>query len=440
MSKVYSQVLSNFLMPLANRVMHTKDMYYLKEIRKMSQWSPLGIMSWQNDKFLDLINHFHKNTRFVPKLFAEHGISLSTFKSIDDIKMFPVLNKALFLQYKDEILPDNLKLLNYKSSSTGGSSGDPLKFLLDLNSWSFTVANKIYNWEKAGYFYGDRHIALGSSSLFPNSKSWKHSTFHWLKNEFPLNGMNMSNEIMQTYVDLIKSKKIKFLYGYASALYLLASYVIKQKITINGVKGVFPTSEMLTEEFRELIFKAFKCRIMDSYGARDGGITAFEVYPANYHVGYNSYINTQGLSKDGTPKPIIITDLLNKAFPFINYELGDLITIQSSESNSEYNGQVIEKIYGRESDIIYLKNGNTITGPGFTILFRDFNVAAYQIKKINELHIQCLIQKTARYTHVEEKQIVFAIKRYIGSDCRLDMAYSETIPVGANGKIKYFIN
>jgi hypothetical protein len=73
-------------------------------------------------------------------------------------------------------------------------------------------------------------------------------------------------------------------------------------------------------------------------------------------------------------------------------------------------------------------------------LFREFNVAAYQIKKINDLHIQCLIKKTARYTQVEEKQLISLIKRYIGPDCSLDLLYTDTIPIGANGKVKYFIN
>ncbi len=107
-----------------------------------------------------------------------------------------LLPLKVYLKNKDEIIPSNLHSLNYKFNSTGGSSGAPLKFLLDIDSWSFTTANKIYNWGKIGFNHGDSHIAIGSSSLFPNSNSWKHSIYHWLKNEIPLNGMNMSSEVM----------------------------------------------------------------------------------------------------------------------------------------------------------------------------------------------------------------------------------------------------
>jgi phenylacetate-CoA ligase len=436
----YSKLLNSFLMPLANKVMQTKDVYYLKEIKKMSEWSSSEILAWQNDKFLDLINHFHTNTTFVPILFAEYGISINSFKSIEDINKFPILNKEFYLKNKDEIIPSNLQSLNYKFNSTGGSSGAPLKFLLDIDSWSFTTANKIHNWGKIGFNLGDSHIAIGSSSLFPNSNSLKHNIYHWLKNEIPLNGMNMSPEVMSSYIKIIIDKKIKYLYGYASALFLLASYVVENNIKINNVRGVFPTSEMLTVEFREMLYKAFKCEIMDSYGARDGGIQAFQVDKESYQVSYNSYINTNNLKDSQSPKPIIITDLLNKAFPFINYDLGDLITVPENIENHTYNGQVIENLYGRESDIIHLKNGNTITGPGFTILFRNFNVIAYQIKKINGLHIQCLIIKASDYRDTDEKQIGEAIKKYIGPECNLEIFYTDTIPVGKNGKIKYFIN
>jgi len=436
----YSKLLNGFLMPLANKVMQTKDVHYSKEIKKMSEWSSSEILTWQNDKFLDLINHFHKNTSFVPKLFSEYGLSVKSFYSIEDINKFPVLNKEIYLRNKDEIIPSNLQTLKYKYNSTGGSSGLPLKFLLDIDSWSFTTANKIYNWGKIGFNLGDSHIAIGSSSLFPNSNSLKHNIYHWLKNEIPLNGINMSPEVMSSYIKIIINKKVKYLYGYASALFLLASYVVEHKIKINNVRGVFPTSEMLTVEFRKMIYKAFKCEIMDSYGARDGGIQAFQQGKNIYEVSYNSYINTNNLKGNQSPKPIIITDLLNKAFPFINYDLGDLITIPEENEIITYNGQTIKKLYGRDSDIIYLKNGNTITGPGFTILFRDFNVTAYQIKKINDLHIQCLIIKASDYRDTDEKQIGEAIKKYIGPECNLEIIYTDTIPVGKNGKIKYFIN
>ena len=50
-----------------------------------------------------------------------------------------------------------------------------------------------------------------------------------------------------------------------------------------------------------------------------------------------------------------MTNLLNYAMPLINYELGDEVKIKENTGN--YNGQVIEEVYGRIPDIIRLENG-----------------------------------------------------------------------------------
>ncbi len=434
---MYPLILRKIIMPVANFAMSTKDMHYLKLISNMEAWPEEKIREWQNVKFLEIISHFYNNTEYYPRIFSEIGLSIKDIYSIEDLNKIPQIDKKIFNEERQSLLPKNLSTIKYKHSSTGGSSGDPLKFYLDLNSWSFTIANKIHNWEKSKYKYGDLHIALGSSSLFPESKSFKHKVFHWLKNEIPLNGMNMSASVINQYINLIDRKKIAFLYGYASSLFLLADYVLKNEIEINSVKVVFPTSEILTAHFEKTIKAAFNCEIVDSYGARDGGITAFKTNSKNYHVGYNSYILDD--ENHNQPQPIIITDLFNYAFPFINYNLGDTIELDRSESNRDYNGQIINHIYGRESDILYLDNGNNITGPGFTILFRDFNVVAYQIQKVSGLHIKCTIQKTINYSESEEKQIRHAIQKYIGHDCKLEIVYSTAIPIGKNGKVKYFI-
>ena len=41
----------------------------------------------------------------------------------------------------------------------------------------------------------------------------------------------MSNDVMEGYLKLIKNK-IKFIYGYSSAIYLLAKYALEEKYTL----------------------------------------------------------------------------------------------------------------------------------------------------------------------------------------------------------------
>ena len=200
--------------------------------------------------------------------------------------------------------------------------GDPMKYFLDIESWSFSNANYILNWEKTGYNYGDNYIALGSSSINVNQKkSIKHFLYYRLKNKVSFNGINMSNEVCNEYLEYIKQHKIKYIYGYASAIYLLSKYAEKHSIKVN-INACFPTSEILTPLYRETIEKSFNCPVINCYGANDGGITAFEHQVGFFEVGYNSIVRIY--EKDANMMgSALLTDLLNYAMPLINYQLGD---------------------------------------------------------------------------------------------------------------------
>lgn len=435
---VYSNILKNIVMPVANRFMGTNDMKFLKMIETMSGFSANEIKQWQDEKFYNLIKHYENNTIFYHRYFIDNGLRLSDFTEYSSLNKLPQLTKNEFIKNINELTPKNLSNFKFKHASTGGSTGDPFTYNLDIDSWSFTIANKIFNWKYAGYNYGDKHVALGSSSLFPDAKSLKHRVFHWLKNEYPLNGMNLSDDILKDYVAFIKRQKIKYLYGYSSALYLLADYAHRNNIKMPSVKGVFPTSEMFTAYYREVILQVFNCNIINSYGARDGGITAFEINTDKFHVGYNSIVCLEN-DKSSHGSPVLVTDLFNYATPFINYRLGDRVDLLN-EGYSGYNGQVISAIYGRESEVMELDNGHKVTGPGFTILFKDLNVVHYQLIKLGGLHVKCIIQKNSMFKVEEEKIIYESIKRFIGDDCKLDLEFSDNFVKSNNGKLKYFIS
>ena len=395
MSKLYSNILKTLVMPIADKAMNTRIIKYYYQISKMQKWSKQDIINWQNDKLRNLISNAYYNTEYYRRLFNKQGITPENIKNIDDLKKLPILSKYDIIKNYNQLKPKNLDSIPHIKSSTGGSTGDPMKFLLDKTSWSFSNSHNIINWEKTDYKYGDKHIALGSTSLFVNkSKSLKHKLFYKLKNKIGLNGINMSDEVCKNYIELIKKKRIKYIYGYASAIYLLTKYVLEENSSIN-ISACFPTSEVLTDLYRDTIEKAFNCQIINCYGAHDGGITAFEVEKGFFEVGYNSIINLKDKNNTGSA---LLTDLLNYAMPLINYQLGDELQIDEEKNKTySYNGQVINKVFGRTSDVVRLENGAVLTGPGFTILFKDLPVEAYSIKKNGYNSLLCNIKKQTHY-------------------------------------------
>ena len=438
MNNLRSNILKKIILPIADKVMHTKVIHYFKKINKMQKWENSNILEWQNKKIQHLIEHAYNNTVYYKKLFDKNNIDYKAINSRNDLYKIPILTKEIIRKHDNDLVPKNVKNIYYNQNSTGGSSGDPLIYLLDNNSWSFNTASIIYNWEKTSYKYGEKFITLGSSSLFVNEKkSIKHLIYYMLKNSLGLNGINMSDNVCQRYVSIIKKKRIKYLYGYASSIFVLANYIINNSIKLD-IKVCFPTSEILTNVFKERIINAFDCEVVDFYGAFDGGITAFEQKKGSFFVGYNSIVNQVERDKNGIG-PILITDLFNYAMPFINYQLGDEVQINSNKGTDiQYNGQIINKILGRISDIIELENGTVITGPGFTILFKDMPVEYYRIEKIGVNAIRCVIIKLDSYKQKHEEIIISTFRKQLGPNVNFKLEYTTDIILSKSGKRQYF--
>ena len=88
--------------------------------------------------------------------------------------------------------------------------------------------------------------------------------------------------------------------------------------------------EVLDEQTRSLLAKAFAGKIVDYYNAEEIGNVAYEC-PDDHekmHVNTGSCIleilNDQGVSKGlGEEGRIVVTNLFNHTMPFIRYDLGD---------------------------------------------------------------------------------------------------------------------
>lgn len=438
MGKTYSNLLKTIVLPLADKTMKTNIASSYRKIKQMQHYSSDEICEWQNMHLRLLIEHAYKHSMYYNILFKNVGLLPGDIRSISDLEKLPILTKEIIRENFYDIVPDNIKSIPHKKSSTGGSSGDPLKYYLDHRSWSIAIANTIINWEKTGYNYGDRYIALGSSSLFVNEKlSLKHQIYYRLKNKIGLNGINMSDEVCKDYISIIKKNKIRFVYGYASSLSLLANFAQVHNQDLK-ILACFPSSEVLTDQFRKTIQDAFKCEIMNSYGANDGGITAFARDKEGFKVGYNCLVRVENPDQQGLG-PALLTDLFNYAMPLINYKLGDEIQINASKNiNSPYNGQIINNVLGRSSDIIQLENGRTLTGPGFTILFKDLPVEHYCIEKNGGNSIKCSVVKLAGFEYYHEEIIRSTFKKQMGRDISFAIEYTDEISLTKSGKREYF--
>lgn len=424
---------------LADFKFHTNMKKWYGTIRQMEKWDPSRIRQWQEQKLRNLVNTAYSHSRYYRELFDSHNINPADIKTIEDLERIPVLTKDIIRERFDDILLDNKSSFHYNESATGGSSGIPLHYVRDNNSWGFGNAYQTIMWQKTGYCYGDKFLALGASSILPeNKKSRLHNLFYGLKNKIPFSTVVVSDERFAECVDLIRKKNIHYIYGFSTSLYLLAKYVIKNNLQDQlDIRACFPTSEIFSDVYYDTVYEAFKSHIMNSYGANDGGIKGFRLDREEYFkVGYNCLVQIEETVKDSRLGPAIITDLTNTVFPFIRYEIGDVVKLARGY-NSFYNGQLLEEVIGRQSDLIQLENGCVLTCPSFAHLIKDLHVEGYRLYKLSPMEITFEIVKGKGYTNQDEAIIIDAVHRHTGEECKVRFVYTDHLKTRENGKMFY---
>lgn len=443
MGKVREKIILNGILPLADMKFHTHMPVWYRQIKKMQKWSPEEIKRWQTDNLQYLIKTAYEHSKYYHELFDSLKLKPLDIRDFDDLNQIPPLTKEIIRERYNDILLDNYSQYHWKESSTGGSTGNPTRYVKDNNSWGFDNAYNLIMWQRVDYHYGDKFLALGSASIFPtNKKSILHDLYYGMKRKMSFNAMNLSEERLAVCVRFIIDNDIHYIYGYASSIFLLAKYVIEKDIKGKmTIKACFPTSEILTDTYRETIIKAFNCHVVDSYGANDGGIVAHKLdNEPGYKMGYNCIAQIKepldGKKNYGTA---LLTDVTNMVFPFIRYELGDILELGEGH-NDFHNGQVLTKVVGRTSDIISLENGRNLTSPGFCTLFKDINVEGYRIFKSAPLEITFEMVKLPEYTDAEERLIIDTMHKHAGDDVKVHIHYKDVIVTKENGKNMFFLN
>jgi len=133
----------------------------------------------------------------------------------------------------------------------------------------------------------------------------------------------MTRENMRLYAELMKRYHVDFIQGHASAIAVLAEYMLNEDERI-PLRGVFTTGETVYPNDRDRIESAFQCRLLDSYGMGESAAAAQQCDRADgYHeISEGCIIELEPLG-DGTYE-VIGTSLLNYAMPFIRYRTGDI--------------------------------------------------------------------------------------------------------------------
>jgi phenylacetate-CoA ligase len=398
----------------------TKVLETIDELQSEQYKSWQELLSISDEKYSRLLKHAIKYVPF--------------YNQYNSDEKFPILTKDLIRHNVDQ-----LKSLVYRgrleAKSTGGSTGLPLRYFTTTKAQSFMWAGIIHSWKVVGYELGDRVAFIAGTAIA--KKNFKHDIFYSLMNVEIYSAFDLREETIYSYLNDIKKKKVKVIYGYPTAINIIANYLNKNpEIRPPSLKGIVVTSEVLEEKHRVNIQKAFQVPVRNQYGCNEAAISAFECEHGNMHL-----INTATKIDVDAEGNLLASNLVNEGFVLINYTTGDKIKIHQINSCPCKRGYpIISDILGRTVDIIVDQEGKIFHSAFFSILFRqDSSVEQFQIQyNEDEIELHLKVIEELPYQILYEKYIN-KVKEHLKFE-KYSLFINEPFLLSSNAKHRYVID
>jgi phenylacetate-CoA ligase len=230
-------------------------------------------------------------------------------------------------RFRDRSVPDRRTYV----TSTGGTSGRPVRIVLDRRGFQIEWAFMMAQWMRAGYRPGDRRATFRGVP-FPGGRLWQENPVY---DEIQFSPFAMTSETLPAYVERIRLERLAFLYGYPSALTILARFVRDHPdCGFPSVRGLLCGSENVRPGQREFLEKTFRARFFSWYGQSEKVILAGECETSTDYHAFPQYGVTEILDARGQPTrepgaegELVGTGFLNRAMPLIRYRTGDHATL-----------------------------------------------------------------------------------------------------------------
>ena len=405
----------------------------------------------QQERLYNILRYAINNIPYYANIAKENNITISKSTIFEDIKKFPLLTKDLIRKNWDSLVGDISKF-KYRTNTSGGTTGEPLKLYQDSNYYVKGEAVTMVFDEIAGYYVGDRLIRLWGSQqdiLVMTKSKLKKLKNKYFKNTLFLNTYRMTKEDLFDYISKINIFKPKTIITYIHSLLELIKQAEYYNIPLNSVKSIISSTGVLTNEAKAKIQDTFKCKVFNRYGSREIGMiaTSCEMEDALHINLFHQYLeildekeNSLGENERGE---IVITNLINYIMPLIRYKIEDIGAFNYSQCSCGRGLYRLENIYGRTLEIFKTKKGTLIDGYYFANLFFFMdNLKQFQVvqESLDEINVYITTLDGNPLSTSIENDLIDKMQFVMGSDCNIKIFYPSIIEPSPSGKLRYTIS
>ena len=329
--------------------------------------------------------------------------------------------------------------------TTGGSSGEPLRFYFGRTRQAADAAARLRARRWWGVNPGDREVYLWGAPVELNKTDRIKTLRDRLVNQVLLNAFEMSAARMDEYLAAIQTWQPRAIYGYASSLALLCAHAEARnfKLRIPVLRVVSTTGEPLFPHQRELIERVMRVPVSIEYGARDAGLMALES-PEHALLQMSETHIIEVLDAAGNPAnegEAVITSLVSEAQPFIRYRTGDVVRRSNRTDLGGRGLHVLDAVVGRQTDFVVAADGRIMHALALIYVLRAIpGVAQFKCVQHARTALEVQVVTDAWWNESSRAAVLHGLRARLGDDVDIKLRMLDAIPAEASGKHRYVIS
>jgi phenylacetate-CoA ligase len=330
--------------------------------------------------------------------------------------------------------------------NTSGTTGTPMTIYLTPEARKMNYAFFARSKKWAGIDGFERSVTFAGRLIVPqkqeNPPYWR-SNFFFRNNLF--SSYHISEETIPLYVEAILRIQPRLIDTYPSSLYPIAEFILDKGVTDIRPRAIITSAETLLEHQREIIEKAFDCKIYDQYGSAEQVVFACQCEHGSYHLnpefGCLEVVDSNNNPvQAGEIGEFVCTGFTNDAMPLIRYKIGDMGILSGDKCPCGRNFPVIEKIVGRMDDILITPEGRYVGR-----LDPIFKGMSNTIKKTQIVQqavdlVDVFIVRSDGYHEKDGISVVTELKKRMGGRVTFNVRYVDEIPRTSSGKFRSVVN
>ncbi|HEY3933843.1 MAG TPA: hypothetical protein VGL65_04430 [Gemmatimonadales bacterium] len=428
--------------------LHGRSVFrYWREL-EASQWRTREeVAAIQFQGLLRLLLHAQTTSPWYRDTWRAGGLDARRLQDPAEFTRWPVIDRALVREHRlamRSTAPGTALI----TKATGGSSGVPLVFDLDTDSYQRRMAawHRGYNWAGAApgtrqwYLWG---VAPVSSSAWTKRKAklYDHLYRHTLVSCFDL-----SDATVDRFFQSLVRTRPRAIVAYTNAIYAFARMLEARGLVPPAPHSVVVGAERLHQFQREVIERVFRAPVFETYGSREFMLIGAECPEhSGLHLSDENLVveilDDDGATvSDGVEGNVVVTDLTNLGMPFVRYATGDRAIKASGACACGRGLDRLAHVTGRQLDILVTPDGRQLPGEFFPHILKELQgVQRFQV--IQEIPEEVVIRVVSpRWSARDEEWLRHEVAAVAGPTLQITIDLVDDIPLTAAGKLQVVVN